>query len=338
MKNILKIINFSSFEHNIFCIKQKNPNLCAVVKADAYGHGIKNVVPFLNDKVGFFAVNTIKEAKKVRKYSNKPILVLCGFLPKDLCYASQNNIHLAVFCKKQLYNIQKFTTKHAKNVCLHLKFDTGMNRLGFKNDCDLEEIKNIICSNKHIKLCGIFTHFGGGSDERALTQIKQFENIAKLFSDGLIVHSKSSSYFNCETQSKNEMLRCGLALYGYGGKNLKPILSIKAKIIFVGNAKKGEPIGYGTNHIAKQNTNYAVLAIGYADGLPRSYAKNGYVLIGNQKAKICANICMNMTIVNVNNIDACVGDYATIMDENLNAEVIAKKSSTICYEILTNFR
>ena len=134
------------------------------------------------------------------------------------------------------------------------------------------------------------------------------------------------------------MLRCGLALYGYGSKNLKPILSIKAKIIFVGNAKKGEPIGYGTNHIAKQNTNYAVLAIGYADGLPRSYAKNGYVLICNQKAKICANICMNMTIVNVNNIDARVGDYATIMDENLNAEVIAKNSNTICYEILTNFR
>ena len=338
MKNIPKIINFNSLKHNIFCIKQNYSQICAVVKANAYGHGIKNIVPTLDEYVSYFAVNTIKEAHAVRKHSNRPILVLCGFSSSELKYASQNNIHLAVFCKKQLYTIQKYVAKYQKNVCLHLKIDSGMNRLGFKTADELKEVLDEINKNSHIKLCGIFTHFGGGHEERKTTQKKRFKSLLEQVNKNILVHCKSSNYIAENKIDENEMLRCGLAIYGYGNPNLKPILSIKAKIIFVGKAKKGEYIGYGTDNPAKKNITYAVLAIGYADGLMRNYAKKGYVIINGKKAKICASICMNMTIVDVSGISAKVGDYATIMDEKLNANEIAKMTNTIPYEVLTNFR
>ncbi len=337
MKNTLKIINFNSLKHNIFCIRQKNPQICAVVKANAYGHGIENIVPTLDEYVSYFAVNTIKEARVVRKHSNKPILVLCGFSSSELKYASQNNIHLAVFCKKQLYNIQKYVAKYQKNVCLHLKIDSGMNRLGFKTMDEIKKALDIIDKTPHIKLSGIFTHFGGGIAERTTAQKRRFKSVLEEINKNVLMHYKSSSYID-DIINENEMLRCGLAIYGYGNPNLKPILSIKTKIIFVGKAKKGEYIGYGTDNPAKKDITYAVLAIGYADGLMRNYAKKGYVIINGKKAKICASICMNMTIVDITGISAKVGDYATIMDEKLNANEIAKMTNTIPYEVLTNFR
>ena len=333
MKNIVKTINKKNLKENIKHIKSLQKNVCAVVKADAYSHGIKNIVPEIDKEVSFYAVNTIKEAKIVRKLSQKPILVLCGFEKRDLNFATNNNIHLAVFCKKQLEYIKKYVRKHTKTALIHLKINTGMNRLGFCFD-ELEDVKNIIKAEPRIKLFGVFTHFGGGSKKRNKEQNETFLECQKMFSKTL-VHSKSSSFLE-EKSLENEMVRCGLMLYGYGNKNVKPVLEVKAKIIFIGSIKKGDYVGYGTNFIAKQKMRYAVLAIGYSDGLFRNYAKSGYVLIHDKKAKICGNICMNMTIVNIDKIDANIGDYALILGEKLDANIIAKNSGTICYEVLTN--
>ena len=337
MKNIIKTINFNNLKNNILFLKSKCTKICAVVKADAYGHGIKNIVPFLDEYVPMFAVNNINEAKTARKFTKKPILVLCGFEYKDIDYACTHNFHLVVFCKKQADNIQKYVLKHNKNVCFHLKLDTGMNRLGFKTVDEIKQIQETIKKEPRMKLCGILTHFGGGNNKRINIQKQRFETFLDFFPKNTLTHSKSSMYANFKTKP-NEMLRTGLSLYGYGHKNLKPILKIQAKVLFVGFAQKGEYIGYGTNFLAKHNTRYAVLAIGYADGLVRSYAKHGYALFQGQKAKICGNVCMNMTIVDIKNLNVKPGDYATILDENLNAETIAKASNTISYEILTNFR
>ncbi len=339
MANIIKTINLNNLEHNIKHIKSQNENVCAVVKANAYGHGIKNIVPHINDFVSYFAVNSMEEAKCVRKFSKKPILVLCGFEQKDITYAINNNIEFVVFCKNQLLTLQKYARKHKKTINIHVKFNTGMNRLGFcPTQNDINELKTLLKSENRVKLCGICTHFGGGNNERVSSQAQKFENIISQFPSSITNHSKSSSYIKNKKLSENEMLRTGLLIYGYGDKNVKPILTIKAKIIFIGKALKGDYIGYGTNFKINKDITYAVLGIGYYDGLPRCYAKNGYVLIDGKKAKICGNICMNMTIVDITKINTKVGDYATILNEELNADIIANSCGTISYEILTNFK
>ncbi len=334
MENIIKIINKKNLLHNIKHLTKNNKKICAVVKANAYGHGIENIVPIIDDFVYCYAVNTILEAKKVKKFSKKPVIVLCGFDENDIMFASNSNTHLAVFCKKQLTKLQNFVKKHNKNVNIHLKFNTGMNRLGFCEE-DIPHIKKTLNAFPNIKLCGIFSHFGGGSKTRDESQITRFKNIIKNFDENTLVHIKSSSYSAYPKIAPNEMQRCGISIYGYEDKNLKPILSIKAKILFCGEAKKGEFVGYGTTFKAQNNLSYAVLQIGYFDGLPRNYV-GGYVLIKKKLARILC-VCMNMTIVDTTNINLKNAKEAVILNEKLNANTIAKKTNTICYEILTNF-
>lgn len=336
MKNIIKTINTQNLNHNLKFLSSKIKNFCAVLKADAYGHGIKNVIKQIEPHAKFFAVNTTNEARQILKHTKKPILLLKNFEKSDLNFVSENNIRISIFDKKQLLNISNYATKHKKTFILHLKLDTGMNRLGIKNCLDFCDAKQIINSSKYLKLEGVFTHFGGGNNKRFLTQQNKFFKFLGHLKENILVHSKSSSYALKTPLQENEMARIGLLIYGYGNKNLKPIMEIKAKVIFVSTIQKGEFVGYGNAFKAKRETRYAVISIGYADGLPRNY-KNGYVLLNGKKAKILGNICMNMTIISLEHTNAKIGDYAYILCEKLSAEVIAKKCKTIPYEILTNF-
>ena len=339
MENLIKTINIKNLEHNLNVIKSflGQAKFCAVVKADAYGHGIKNVIKTINKYVNFFAVNNIQEAKALKPYTTAPILALTDFEQNHLTFAQKNNIILTVSNKSQLSTLEKFLNTHKKSMKIHLKLDTGMNRLGIKNCFDFCDIKNKILKNKNIKLDGAFTHIGGGK-KRTEKQKEKFFKMCESLPSNIITHYASSSLVKKEALNKNQMARVGMMIYGYGDKNLKPVMNIFAKIIHMQNVKKGEYIGYGTKHKARKNLTIGVIAIGYSDGLMRNYSKKGYVLINNKKARFCANICMNLSIINLTNIKANIGDYVTILNSNLNAEVMAKKCKTIPYEILTNFR
>ena len=344
MKNLYKFIDKNALLNNFDIIKKDNENslICSIIKANAYGHDIKEVIFALNEKTDYFAVFSFDEAIKARKYTNKPILTLGAIDFSRLDKIIDKNIEIAIICKNDLEKIIKKVKKTGKKCAIHLKVDTGMNRIGIKNFNEFKVILNLIENCENIILKGIFTHIG--SEQNAKRQIDRFNIFIKQSPVALLKHYASSniSVTNKPTYA-NSMLRIGIALYGYGRyENLIPVMSVYAKIISVNNIKKGELIGYGTKHRAKKEMKTATIAIGYADGLMRCYSKKGFVLINGQKCKIVADICMGMTIVDISKVkDIKVNSFAVILgqsgNQKITAQDIAKNCGTSEYEILTNF-
>lgn len=346
MKNCYKVINVENLKFNISYIKnklKKTTKLCAVVKSDAYGHGIKNICKNIEDTVDFFAVSTNKEAISVKKLCpNRDCLVLTPLDTDSLNEAIRNQV---TFCIQDIDTL-KLLNARAKNLNLqakfHLSINTGMNRYGIINE-NLKIFMDMLKTCDNTILCGVFSHLGSGDDilcYRTDRQAKNFLQAMKYLPSNIIRHISNTQNILTHPQYQFDMVRTGIGLYGYGEKNLRPVMSIMAKLISIQNVKKGEYIGYGLQNIANLDMRIGVVAIGYANGLPRSWAKNGYVMYRNKKAKIVARICMEATIIDISNLPIQLGEYVSILGSSpeLNAEVIANNIGTIPYEILTNFK
>lgn len=344
IRNLVKFIDKEALVQNAYAVKKYNyPSLlCAVVKSDAYGHGMETAVDTIKNIADFFAVNDIDEALKIEKFTDKPILIIGAFNSNKLLKGVSKNIHFSVFCKKDAQKIEKIVKNTSKKCNIHIKVNSGMHRLGISRLSELDEILQIIQKNPSMNLAGIFTHIGSGKGKRTKKQLQIFQDFCKNLPPEIIQHyANSETAFNYPLQP-SQMARVGIALYGYGAfPDLKPVMSVYAKIVNVAFVSKGNFIGYGDKHRAKKDMKIAVLSIGYANGLMRCYHKKGWAIVNNQKAKIVANICMSMTIVDVSGIKVKTGDWAVILgkskDLRITAEDIAKKCGTISYEILTNF-
>jgi len=344
IRNLVKFIDKEALIHNAYLVKKSNyPSLlCAVVKSNAYGHDVATVVDTIKNIVDYFAVNDIDEALKIEKYTDKPILIIGAFNQNKLLKGISKNIHFSVFCKKDVLKIEKIVKNTPQKCKIHIKINSGMHRLGISKQSELDEILERIEKNPSINWVGIFTHIGSGKGKRTAKQLQIFQKFCKDLPPNIIQHyANSETAFNYPLQP-TQMARVGISLYGYGSfLYLKPVMSIYAKVINIAFVGKGNYVGYGDKHRAKKDMQIAVLSIGYANGLMRCYEKKGWVIINNNKAKIVANICMSMTIVEVTNIKVKVGDWAIILgnssDLQITAEDIAKKCRTISYEILTNF-
>lgn len=338
MNNCYKTINIDNLKHNLTYLKNKllaNTKICAVVKSNGYGHDTKTICSAICDQVDYFAVSNNADAIFIKSFcKSTPCLVLTPLSEEKLKPAIINNV---VFCLQSFEEAKKLST-NAKSLnttaLFHLKINTGMNRYGI----DIKDLKSFFTQLKsltNIQVCGIFSHLGD-KKQRSLSQQKLFDEAIKLAPKNIITHL-------CNTQNleinKYDMVRIGIGLYGYGDKNLKPVMNIYAKILAIQTIQKGEYIGYGLNNIATKTTRIAVVGIGYANGLQRLWARNGFVIIKNKKCKIIANICMEAIIIDLCNIPAKIGDYVTILSSypTLNANIIAQNCNTIEYEILTNF-
>ena len=348
MENRFKVINFDNLEHNLNYFRSilpSNTKICAVVKNNAYGHNSLKICKFLYKKVDFFAFSNNFEAITVLKaIPNLPTLIIGTFSLDCLKKALLHKVIVSVENLNQLKILNNYAISLNQKVKYQLKIDTGMNRLGIKNK---KEVLDFLIKYKKYKnciLCGIFSHIGSGENQacrRTKKQLKTFNNITKLFPQNVDFHIQNTINAVKRNKLNYNIVRVGIGLYGYGSKSLLPIMSVYAKIVAIKLVKKGEYIGYGNEHKATKNIKIAIVNIGYGQGLPRLWANGGFVLINNKKAKIVANICMDMTIVDVSNCKKIkINDYALIMGANkqLNAEIIAKKCKTIPYEILTNFR
>lgn len=341
---ILKIINTKNLEHNIKFIKSQtinNEQIYAVVKSNAYGHGLKICQKILEKYVNGYCVATNSEALTLRKLTAKPIIVLSALNLNQIVKCIENEIEFFVSSNYELKLLSEIAKKVGKIAKIHLKIDTGMHRLGFSRFRSFKKAISIIKNSQNLHLSAICSHNGGDSAERTSNQFIKFKKFAKLAPCVDMHIANTQTFFNFPCMHLN-ISRIGIGLYGYENKNLKPVLSIKAKIVNILNVKIGAYVGYGTEHIAKNDMKIAVVSIGYADGLNRIYAKQGYFIVNGKKAKIIANICMNMTMIDISKIkDVSIGDYATVLGSDGNIEIsaytIAKKCKTIEYEILTNF-
>lgn len=345
MQDIIVSINEDRLRNNIAVIRENLPEkvlLCAVVKSGAYGHGTKRVCKILKDKVDYFAVTNNIEAFHLKKlFPNTPILVLGAFSTHYLRAVIKNNIEIGISDKKYLNIINTLAKKLKTRAKIHIQVNSGMNRLGLNSLNELSEFYNELKKYKNIDLIGIYSHLGSGDTicKRNQNQIAEFQQFTTLCPINTLKHLCNSTFYL--DKPCYDMVRVGLALYGYGFPKASPILNIKARVVAINHLQSGDYVGYGNKHKVKKSIITATLAIGYGEGIPRLWANKGYCIINGKKCPFVANICMDMCIVKVDE-SVKIGDYATILGSDNELEItateIAKACKTIEYEILTNFK
>ncbi|MDC6365231.1 MULTISPECIES: alanine racemase [Flavobacteriaceae] len=346
-------INLTALEHNFRFFKSKidsGTKLMAVVKAFAYGSDLVTIAKKLeNLEVDYFAVAYVKEGVLLRNAGIKtPILVLH---PQPI-----NFEELIDHClEPSLYSLNIFKqflevaqNKNEKNYPVHVKFNTGLNRLGFwENDVDL--IVSTLQKGKALKIVSVFSHLAASEDanEKSFTekQIATFERICNQLHEKLgympLRHTLNTSGILNYPHAQFEMVRSGIGLYGYGNDEafdaqLKPVATLKTIISQIHTIEPNETVGYNRAYTSKGHKKIATLPLGHADGIGRQYG-NGkvFVLIDGKKAPIIGNVCMDMIMVDITGIDCKEGDEVLVFGQDNSAESFASGGKTISYEILT---
>lgn len=347
-------INLDNLRHNIESFKEKSSikKISAVIKANAYGHGAVDVAREIEDIVDYFSVSSISEGIELRKSGiKKNIMVLTQVEDEYLDYAIKYNIEPSIFTLNSCKKLNEKLQASGKKLGVHIKLDTGMRRVGFlPNEKSIEDIVEISKLDSII-LQGVFTHFASADENDKVFTEKQFSTfynmLEKINSKGIkfnIRHVDNDAAFLMYDFSM-DMVRLGIGLYGiypssYVKENtktdLRPVMSLKSKISYIKDVKKGDTIGYGRTYTAPHDIKVATIMAGYADGLPRSLSNNGYILVGEEKAKILGRICMDQVMVELKNSNHEIGETVTIFgDKEITVNDIADMDNTISYEILS---
>ena len=353
-------INKLNLEKNLKIVRSINKNLICVIKDNAYGLGIENVLPILlENKCDYFAVAYIEEALKIQKvlenlklknqnYKIK-VMALNYVKPENVEYAIKNNIELTVFNFSQLLDYLKILNKSFENTTLkiHIKVNIGMNRLGFDENEILElikiikkyeinplnnESKNKVLKNK-IEIISIFSHISDAENQvETEKQVEKYERILRIFDENNIKYQykhlqASPLLFKYGQKYNYDFARVGMALYGMEPLSydvgLLDVITVKSQIINIRNVKKNDKISYGGKGIVKQDSKIGIVAIGYAHGLQKQIenSREAYVLVNGQKAKVIGEICMDMIFVNLTNIENVeVNDEVVIVGSQKNVE------------------
>ncbi|OGI09510.1 MAG: alanine racemase [Candidatus Margulisbacteria bacterium GWF2_35_9] len=338
------IVDLNKFINNIATVKNKlNPKtkILAVVKADAYGHGAVMISKIAEDEgVAYLGVATIDEAIEIREAGIKmPILILTE--PTDLERLKgvlYYDISLTVFSDSFLNELQILTNELHKKVKVHLKVNTGMNRVGI-NVKDALKMVNTILTNKNLELEGLFTHLSDADNhDHSYTnnQLTVFNKlIENLEAEGIhipIKHAANSMATLNHPAAHFDMVRVGLVLY-------KDIMTFKAKLIHVHDVEKDAEIGYCRTYKTNNTMRIGVVSVGYADGYSRALSNKASVLIKGQLCPVVGNVCMDMIMVSIpNNLRVKVGDEVTLIGSEGNKKItvndIAKLCNTIDYEVM----
>ena len=346
-------INLSALGDNFHYIKSKtskNTKILGVVKAFGYGSDAVEIAEKLVDLgVDYIAVAYVKEGVSLRDAGIKtPIIVLH---PQAINFETLIDRCL----EPNLYSVNKLnqfisvaTKKNQRNYPVHLKFNTGLNRLGFCEK-DVDFIVSKISETESIIIKSVFSHLAASEDkaekEFSENQINLFNKITKNLFEKLtytpIKHMCNTSGVFNYPEAHFDMVRTGIGLYGFGNsekenKHLTPIATLKSVISQIHNIEKGESVGYNRAFKSEAFLKTATIPIGHADGISRTYGNGkGWVLIKNQKAPIIGNVCMDMIMINVTSIDCKEGDEVIIFGESNRADTIAEKNNSISYELIT---
>ena len=348
--------------------KRKTPRkvLC-IVKGNGYGHGGPQVAKAL-EKFGcdWFGVASAGEGMELREAGvNKPILVLGGFWPGEENNLLHYNLAPAIHRCEQLAAFESAAAKlRKKNVPIHLKMDTGMNRLGIAPQ-DIECFARQFAKCKHLKLDGVFTHFASSevltnspTGRQTAQQMERLngavERLRALRIDPGIIHFANSAAIAARPETWADMVRPGAILYGYhpgfdpmerrqefeSKLPLRPVMSLRARIINVRSVAAGEGVGYNASWVPKRPSRIAVIAAGYHDGVHRSLGNRGQFAIGGHFAPIIGIVSMDVTMLDVTDVpDVSVGDIATLYGEDGDrvypANVIARSIGTVTSDLLS---
>jgi alanine racemase len=348
-------INIDNLTKNYHLVeKLTKTSIIPIVKADAYGHGCIEVSQILSSfsSTKYLGVAYSQEGKLLReKGIEKPILIL-SYISDDFHIIDEYNLTPTLYSLSLIDKMADFAKQKGKRVNVHIKIDTGMNRLGINYKDAQKTYEKLEEYRDFLNVEGIMSHLccADNDDEFTLIQLNRFNDaVSFLESKGFYFeykHIANSAAIVNFPQTYLNCVRPGIILYGYmPNKNMhnpgfNPMLSIKSHIIHIHDLYPEEGVSYGRTFVTKEKIKVGVIAIGYADGFQRTLSNNFYVLIKGKKSAIIGNVCMDMIMCNLTYINAKVGDEVIILgkdqDEKIDAWDYATKTNTIPYEILTN--
>lgn len=328
--------------------------MMAVIKADAYGHGAREIAAFLesDERIFGYAVATADEAYELRRRQvAKPILILGYTFPEEYPAMVRLGIRPSIFSYEAAFAFDRAASQAGRIAPVHIKIDTGMSRIGFQvNEEDLAQAARI-AQLSHLKMEGIFTHFAR-ADERdkshAYAQAELFqEAISRLEKAGVhfeIRHCSNSASIMELPDLNMDMVRAGITLYGLWPSEemdpsfpLSPVMSLGSHISHIKTLTDGRCISYGGTYQVKGRAKIATIPVGYADGYARSLSNKGYVLIQGRRAPIVGRICMDQFMVDISAFDhIAVGEKVTLLGtdqtEKICLEELGRLSGRFNYE------
>ena len=355
-------IDLDALRHNFSFIKRTiNGPVCAVVKADAYGHGDIVVARVLQEEgAAAFAVSCLAEAKRLRRHGiTVPVLILGYADPGEAPVLAQDDIATACFSAEYARALSEAAVAAGVKVKVHLKIDTGMGRIGFAAQSDwqavVRELESLY-SLPGLEIDGIFQHFAVADslDAESQTytdgQYALFRKIVdQLQADGYrtgTVHCANSAAQLRHPEWRNDMTRAGIILYGLDPSDelhfpvLKPVMTLKCIVTFVKDLLPGQSVSYGRTFTAQTPMRVATVCVGYADGYPRMLSGSqgqGLMMVNGRPAPVLGRVCMDQTLLDVTNIPGVhMGDEVTVFGPGApdTADTIARKTDTISYEIV----
>lgn len=349
-------IDLNAFRHNLRQAQQlvsPNTTLLAIVKANAYGHGMVQCARAAHGLgVRNFGVATVEEGLELRQAGMRgDVFILGGLLSNSLQEFREYNLkpvihHLDDFCRLGDFSKE---TNHMFDV--HLKVDTGMGRLGF-SPSEMEGFLEKVKKYPLINIEGVMTHLARADEpeqEPTERQFILFQRLKNILSEkGIKVpfyHLANSAAILDKRVQAGEWARPGIMLYGaypnprhLAKCELKPVMTLKTKVLTLKNFPQGSPISYGGTFVTNRQSRIAILPIGYADGYPRLVSNRGVVLVRGKRAPVVGRVCMDLTMVDVTDIpDVMVGDEVILIGchgtEQIRAEEVAAWAETISYEL-----
>lgn len=344
-------IDLGALVHNLNYFRstlKPTTKIMAMVKAFAYGSGSKEVANLLQyHAINYLGVAYADEGVELRKNNIQLPIMVMNPSPETfttlLTYQLEPEIYNLSILKKLIQYLD------GRSCSVHVKFDTGMHRLGFTKK-EMPELIRLLKDNKNLVVASIYSHLAAADESQHDAYSTQQANEFILLADALakeigykpLYHLLNSPGILRLPQFQFDMVRLGIGLYGIDptaekNKNLKPVATLKTVVSHVNELNNGETVGYGRHGKIVGKQRIATLAIGYADGYSRGFSRGvGEVLINGEKAKVIGNVCMDMTMVDVTNIDVKEGDEVIIFGADLPIEKVAAQIHTIAYEILTN--
>ena len=351
------VIHLPALLNNVRLAKRRlkpETKFLAVIKANAYGHGIVEVGRYLEQSglVDMFAVAIPEEGARLRNHGvTLPILILGVTDPDHIPGVVAKDLTSAVFTADQVRKFERWAKSADKIAHVHVKLDTGMHRIGVTDDAMLDELLDAFDACPHVSMDGVFTHFAKSESDPEFThlQARRFDAfVAKIRARGYhpIVHAANSGATLDFPELQYDMVRFGISLYGYHpdarrseGSGLMPVMSLITYISNLKTVPAGEGISYGHRFVTSRPTRVATLPIGYGDGYKRCLTGKTDVLIGGVRCPQIGTICMDQMMVDVSEVPGvAVGDEAVLIGrqgaEKITADDLANRADTISYEIL----
>ncbi|MDO5539895.1 MAG: alanine racemase [Eubacteriales bacterium] len=337
--------NFESMRKNI----RNDARMIAVIKADGYGHGAVQIAHLTEnyDYIWGFATATAEEALELRNAGvKKPILILGYVFEEHYKEIIQNDIRPVVFKRDMAEKLAEKAVCLNKKAIIHLGLDTGMTRIGFRDDETSVEIIRQISHLEGLEIEGMFTHFARADEtdkKWAESQLKRYLNFLEMLErNGVHVpirHCSNSAGIIDMPQANLDLVRAGISIYGIYPSDevdqnrvpLKPVMELKSHVSYVKEVEEGIQISYGGTFVTKRKSRIATIPVGYADGYPRMLSNKGCVLIRGQRAPITGRVCMDQFMVDVTDLDGISElDEVTLLGADGNERISVEELSEIC--------